>query len=323
MIKTYIFDVQQDKVLHDINLDHLEQWLASPDNLIWIDLYDYDADEVNRVARVFDFHPLAIEDVLHASPRAKVDRYDRYFFFVFHALRYDEESDDELTLFELDVFLGKNYIVTLHRSALPAVGRVAYHCLRGTRLMNRGPDYLIYAIVDGIIDEYFPIVERLGDRIDELEDELYINPARETTDEMLALKRTLLLLRKTVLPQKRIFSNINGRYSFEVREDNRPYYLDLVDHIERISDTIDTYRDLVNSAMDTYFSIISNRTNEIMRVLTIISTISMPLTVVTGAFGMNVPIPAQDYPFMFYAIWLSMAALSAGMIYWFRRKNWI
>ncbi|MTV47958.1 magnesium/cobalt transporter CorA [Heliobacillus mobilis] len=323
MIKTYLYNAQADQVLHDIELGQTNQWLSHPDNLLWIDLYDYNAKEVNYIGQVFDFHPLAIEDVLHGSPRPKVDRYDRYYFFVFHALRYDEESDDELTLFDLHVFLGENYIVTLHRNALPAVGRVAYHCLRGPKFMNRGPDYLLYAIVDGIIDEYFPIVDRLGVRIDELEDELYINPARETTDEILALKRTLLLLRKAILPQKRIFSNINGRYSFEVREDNRPYYLDLVDHMERITDTIDTYRDLVNSAMDTYFSIISNKTNEIMRVLTIMSTIFMPLTVITGAFGMNVPIPFQEDKFMFYLIWVSMLFLSVAMIYWFKRKKWV
>lgn len=323
MIKTYLYNAQDGNVLHDIDLERTSEWLSYPDNLLWIDLYDYNSKEATYVGQVFDFHPLALEDVLHGSPRAKVDRYDRYYFFVFHALRYDEESDDELTLFELDVFLGENYIVTMHRTALPALGRVAYHCLRGPKFMNRGPDYLLYAIVDGIIDEYFPIVDRLGVRIDELEDELYINPARETTDEILALKRTILLLRKVIQPQKRIFSNINGRYSFEVREDNRPYYLDLVDHMERITDTMDTYRDLVNSAMDTYFSIISNKTNEIMRVLTIISTISMPLTVITGAFGMNVPIPGGEQGWMFPLIWSGMIGLSTGMLYLFRRKNWI
>ncbi|MCW2279205.1 magnesium/cobalt transporter CorA [Heliophilum fasciatum] len=322
MIKTYLYDAQAQSVLHDIDLDRTSEWLANKDNLLWIDLYDYNAKEASYICKVFDFHPLTLEDVLHGSPRAKVDHYDKYYFFVFHALRYDEESDNELTIFELDVFLGPNYIVTMHRSALPAVGRVAYHCLRGPKYMDRGPDYLVYAIVDGIIDEYFPIVDRLGVRIDELEDELYINPVRETTDEILALKRTILLLRKTVLPQKRIFSNINGRYSFEVNPNNQPYYLDLIDHIERINDTIDTYRDLVNSAMDTHFSLISNKTNEIIRVLTIISTISMPLTVITGAFGMNVPIPLEQ-GWAFFAIWGGMIFLSAGMLYLFRQKKWL
>ncbi|MDD2421225.1 MAG: magnesium/cobalt transporter CorA [Heliobacteriaceae bacterium] len=323
MIKVYLYDAHAQQVLHDIDVRQTTEWLSSSDNLLWIDLYDYNSKEVSQVGEVFNFHPLTIEDVLQGSPRAKVDRYDRYFFFVFHSLRYDEESDDELTQFELNVFLGANYIVTMHRTALPAVGRVAYHCLQGSKFMDHGPDYLLYAIVDGIIDEYFPIVDRLGVRIDALEDELYVNPARETTDEILALKRTILLLRKVIQPQKRIFSNVNGRYSFEVREENRPYYLDLVDHIERITDTMDTYRDLANSAMDTYSSIISNRTNEIMRVLTIISTVSLPLTVITGAFGMNVPIPGTTWRPMFFLIWAGMTGLLLGMLYLFRRKNWL
>jgi magnesium transporter len=327
VIKSYLYikdvDNKTNKILEDIDLSRRSEYLAEPENLLWIDLYDCSNQELNYVGELFNFHPLAIEDCLQVSPRAKVDNYRDYYFFVFHALRYDEESENEITTAELDVFLGPNYLVTIHKTSLPSVARVVKQCLRSTELMQRGPDYLLYHIVDGIVDETFPILEQIGERIDDLEDEIYINPVREVTDEILALKRSILLLRKVVIPQKRIFANVNGRYSFQIHDDNKPYYLDLVDLLERVTDTADTYRDLVSSAMDTYHSVVSNHTNEVIRVLTIISTIMMPLTFITGLFGMNVPLPLQDRPAEFWSILFGSFALVFIMLGWFRNKRWL
>lgn len=324
MIKTYFFNHAEDVMYHDVELSEIDTLLGDPENLLWIDLYDCSVLELNYIGEVFDFHPLAIEDCLQENPRAKVDRYDGYHFFVFHALKYIEDAeDDEITSTELDVFLGTNYVVTIHPTALQAVGKIARISLRSSEMMNRGPDYLLYNIVDNLVDDYFPIVERLGERIDELEDELYVNPAHEITEEIMTLKRTLILLRKVVLPQRRIFANVNGRYSFAISDNNKPYYLDLVEHLDRILDASDTYRDLVNSAMETYYSIVSSRTNEIVRVLTIISTIMMPLTFITGLYGMNVHIPWGDHPHYFWFIAAGCGTLVAGMLGFFKKQNWI
>lgn len=324
MIKTYFFDHDENMMYHDVDLTEKDILLANPKNLLWIDLYDCSPEELYYIGEIFGFHPLAIEDCLQESPKAKVDRYDDYHFFVFHALRYYEDAeDDEITSIELDVFLGTNYVVTIHPTALAAVGKIARICRHNSELMSRGPDYLLYSIVDNLVDDYFPIIERLGERIDELEDELYVNPAHEVTDEIMALKRTIILLRKVVLPQRRIFANVNGRYSFTVSEDNKPYYLDLVEHLDRIIDSVDTYRDLVNNVLDTYYSIVTNRTNEVVRILTIISTIMMPLTFVTGLYGMNVPIPAQNNPMHFWYIVLGLGVVASGMLGIFRYKRWI
>ncbi len=323
MIKSYFYNRSEDTIIYDIDLKQKDEYLQNPNNLLWIDIYDCTSEDLAVLARVFDFHPLAIEDCLQVSPRAKVDRYDNYYFFVFHALRYNEESDEEITTAELDVFLGSNYLITIHKEALPSVARLVKQCWYSTRLMQRGPDYVLYNIVDGIVDEYFPILERIGVRIDELEDEIYTNPAREITEEFLALKRTILLLRKVIIPQKRIFANVNGRYSFQIMEDNKPYYMDLVDHIEGIIDATDTYRDLVNGAVDTYYSIISNRTNEVMRVLTIISTIILPLTFITGLFGMNVTFPFGDSKWAIWGITAFMVVMTGMMLGYFYRRNWL
>ncbi|MGE5371264.1 MAG: magnesium/cobalt transporter CorA [Solirubrobacterales bacterium] len=324
MIKTYYFNHAENAIYHDVDLSEKDELLDDPQNLLWIDLYDCSVQELTYIGEVFDFHPLALEDCLQESPRAKVDRYEDYHFFVFHAMKYFEEAeDDEITSIELDVFLGQNYVVTIHPIALSAVGKIARTCLRSGQFMSRGPDYLLYNLVDNLVDDYFPIVERLGDRIDELEDELYINPANEVTDEIMALKRTIILMRKVVLPQRRIFANVNGRFSFVISEENKPYYVDLVEHLDRVIDASDTYRDLVNSAMDTYYTIVSNRTNEIVRVLTIISTIMMPLTFITGLYGMNVPIPGGANSYAFAAIAGGCALLVTSMLAAFRSKRWI
>lgn len=324
MIKTYFYNHNEGRMYHDVDLTEKDILIQDPENLLWIDLYDCSPEELMYVGDIFDFHPLALEDCLQQSPRAKVDHYDGYSFFVFHALRYHEDTeDDEIKSIELDVFLGPNYVVTIHPIALSAVGKTARTCLKGTELMERGPDYLLYNIIDNIVDDYFPIVEALGERIDDLEDEIFTDPAQEITEEILVLRRTLLLLRKVILPQRRIFANVNGRYSFPVSEENRPYYLDLVDHLDVILDTADTYRDLVNSSMETHFSIISNRTNEIMRTLTIISTIMMPLTFITSLYGMNVRIPAAQSVFYFWYLLAGMGVLAGGMLYVFKKKRWI
>lgn len=325
MIKTYLYDAAEDVMHHDVDLTRKNQILAVEGSLLWIDLYDCSESELHYIGDLFDFHPLALEDCLQQSPRAKLDNYDDYNFFVFHALRYfeDAEEEDEISSIELDVFMGNNYIVTIHPVALSAVGKVARVCLRDTALMNRGPDYLLYKIVDNIVDDCFPIIERLGERIDELEDEIFISKGQLTTEEILTLKRTIIMLRKVLIPQRRIFGNVNGRYSFIVNEENIPYYLDVIDHLDSILDTANTYRDLANSLMETYYSILTGRTSEIITILTIISIIMMPLTVITGFFGMNVKLPGESNPHSVWYILCGMAALSVTMLSFFRYRKWI
>ena len=329
MIKTYLYNHEEDAMYHDVDLSATHDLLVSPENLLWIDLYDCSEIELNYIGEIFNFHPLALEDCFQESPRAKIDRYDNYHFFVFHALRYFEEAEeeDEISSIELDVFLGSNYIVTIHPIALSAVGKVARICLKGTELMERGSEYLLYKIVDNIVDDSFPIIERLDERIDDLEDNIFLNKGQVITEEILALKRTIILLRKVLIPQRHIFTNITGRYSSFVSAENVPYYLDLADNLNNILDTVNTYRDLVNSSTETYYSVLSGRTSEIITVLTIMSVIMMPLTVITGFFGMNVNLPgggqAGGHWYSVYLILGGMLTLSLGMLRFFRYRRWI
>lgn len=320
MIKTYLYDHQTDTMHTNISLKNSNRHLEDPDNLLWIDAYDVQSHELHEIAGIFDFHPLAIEDCLHDSPRAKVDDYDAYKFFVFHALRYNEESDNEITTLELNVFLGPNYVVTIHKHKLRWLGQMDAICSRSSRYMNQGADFLLYALADGITDEYFPVLDRIGIRIEELEDEMYSEGVKEVTEEFLALKRTIILIRRVILPQRRIFLNVNGKWKFDIKEENVPFYTDLIDHLERIVDSTETFRDLVNSALDTYYSIISAKSTEKLNVLTIISTVMLPLTFVTGFFGMNLPIPYADSPWTTAGVSVLLVLITFGMWHYFKNK---
>ena len=325
MIKTYFYNHDDNKMYHDVDLSTTSDLLASPNNLLWIDLYDTSEQELAYIGQIFNFHPLSLEDCLQESPRAKIDNYDDYYFFVFHALRYFEEveEEDEISSIELDVFLGTNYIVTIHPIALLAVGKVARISLKASEYMERGPDYLLYKIVDNIVDDSFPIIDRLGERIDDLEDNIFISKGQHVTEEIATLRRTIILLRKVLIPQRQIFINIRGRYSFFVNDENVPYYLDLADNLNSILDTVNTFRDLVNSTMEAYYSVLTGRTSEIITILTIISIIMMPLTVITGFFGMNVEFPGREHPYTIWFILLGMFALSLSMLGFFRHRKWV
>ncbi|WP_368895830.1 magnesium/cobalt transporter CorA [Priestia megaterium] len=321
MIKTYLYDDETKEMVTNLDLGDVHEKLRNPDNLLWIDLYDVHGQELAQIAKLFDFHPLAIEDCLHDSPRAKMDDYEDYKFFVFHALRYNEESDDEITTLELNAFVGSNYVVTIHKHKMGWLRKMDAVCSRYPKFMNRGADFLLYALIDGITDEYFPILDRIDMRIDELEDEIYNKEVRGVTEEFLALKRTIILIRRVILPQRRIFLTVNGKWKFDIREENVPFYIDLLDHLERIVDSAETFRDLVNSALDTYYSITNATSSEKLNVLTLISTIMLPLTFVTGFFGMNVPIPYQNSHWATAVIIFMLIVLTWGMWKYFKNKQ--
>ncbi|MCL6454894.1 MAG: magnesium/cobalt transporter CorA [Alicyclobacillus sp.] len=323
MIKTYYYDARENRMVHDVDLNRVSEMIQHEDSLLWIDIYNWSPYEIKAVADVFGFHPLAVEDCIHESQRSKVDRYDGYYFFEFHALKYDEESDNEITSEQLNVFLSRNFIVTVHKNPIPSVGRIAARSLHDPYYMTRGGDYLLYAIVDGITDTYFPIMDRIAVRIDELEDEMYEHPALAITEEFLALRKTIVLLRRVVQPQRRIFARVGTIHSFEVRHENQPYYMDLTDHLERISDSIEVFDDLTSGALATYSSLGTAKTNETMRVLTVITTLTASLTFITGIFGMNVPLPMQKSWWGTGMVALVMVLLTVVMLYVFRRRKWL
>lgn len=318
MIKIHYFKKRSNIVEHDFNLKEFKHGLHAED-LLWVDLYAYSYNELNDIAEIFGFHPLAVEDCLNEGSRPKMDHYGDYNFFVFHAPIYNEKSSNEITTVELNIFMGPNYVVTVHKQKLNWLGHIENICLNSTKYLDKGTDFLLHTIIDGITDEYFPVLERIRARIDELEEEIYDYQPKIVTEEFLALKRTIIFIRQAIMPQKRIFSNSNGQWKFEIREENIPFYKDLNDHLERIVESTETYRDLVNSTLDTYFSIISGKSIEKLNLLTVISTIMLPLSVITSFFGMNVPLPYPDSPITTITISVFLVVFTWGMWAYFKK----
>jgi magnesium transporter len=323
VMKTYLYDAKDGTLEHDIETDDFARVVEDKATMLWIDVYNWEPNEIKAIAEIFGFHPLAVEDCIHESPRTKVDRYEGYEFFELHSLKYNEDSEPEISIEELNIFLASNYIVTVHRHAIPSIGRIAARSRHDAFNMNKGPDYLLYAIVDGITDTYFPIIDQLSARIDDLEDEMYENPALAITEEFLSLKRTIVMIRRAIEPQRRIFANVNSSYTFNVTPENRPYFMDLSDHLERITDAMEVFRDLVQGALETYSSLGTAKTNETMRVLTIITTLTASMTLITGVFGMNVPLPWQRTWQATLVIMVGMVVLSVVMLVIFRKRKWI
>ncbi|GEK32770.1 magnesium transporter CorA family protein [Kurthia sibirica] len=306
MIKTHLFNKANNEIIHDVQLDNIQMATANKENLLWIDLYDYDNVELQQLAQLFDFHELTIEDCLAVDTRPKMDMYKNYSFFVFHAAVYKEYKDTEITTETLNIFVGDHYVITVHKQKLKWLAHMEMFALKDTRFMSGGADLLLHTIIDGITDEYFPVLDRIRSRIDELEDTMYDYPAKKITDEFLALKRSIILIRQTIMPQRRIFSMVSGKWQFPVHEVNEPFFKDLNDHLERIVDSTETHQELVNSALDTYYSIISAKSIDKLNILTVISTIMLPLSVIASFFGMNVPLPFQDE-------WWSTIVITAGL----------
>ncbi|WP_155591707.1 magnesium transporter CorA family protein [Lysinibacillus cavernae] len=318
MIKIDYFDSISKTIQHNITMNELQLPIRSED-LLWVDLYAYSYNELNNIADIFGFHPLAVEDCLHEGSRPKMDSYGEYKFFVLHAPIYNEKSNNEITMVELNIFMGPNYIVTVHKRKLQWLGHMENVCFNSSKYMEKGTDFLLHTIIDGITDEYFPVLERIRTRVDELEEEIYDFQPKEVTEEFLALKRTIILIRQAIMPQRRIFSTTNGQWHFDIQEENIPFYKDLNDHLERIVDSTETYRDLVNSTLDTYFSIISGKSIEKLNLLTVISTIMLPLSVITSFFGMNVPLPYQDSPITTITISAFLVLFTWGMWAYFKK----
>jgi magnesium transporter len=257
--------------------------LLATGEFFWLDLYKPDAGDFEILRDVFKFHPLAVQDSEHFDQRAKIDDYDDFVFIVVYGA-----SPDRDRLVEVHCFYSGRFLVTVHRDDCPAFAELR------RRYENRDeptekPSLLLYRVIDGLINSFFPILSAFDDRIDELENEIFVEASDDQLQEIFQMKRLLVGMRKAITPQRDAFSSLMGRLvelpGFD-REDEH-YFRDIYDHLIRISDLIDSYRDLLTSAMDVYLSTVSNRLNAVMKQLTIIATVFLPLTFITGFFGQN------------------------------------
>ncbi len=299
--------------------DHLRRG-----QFFWLDLKAPGPDELAQLREVFGFHPLALEDTEHFGQRPKLDNYDDYIFLVFYGASRQDGKDPEL-LPEVHLFISGKYLVTVHRDPLPPLDQQRAQ-LDGRALHSE--QFLLYRVLDALVDSFFPILGDMDDEIDNLEAAVLANPTDQQLERLFALKRQLIALRKVITPQRDIFAtSVDQIAELEgFKLDERDYFRDIYDHLIRISDLIDSYRDLLSGATDLYLSTVSNRQNDVMKQLTVIATVFLPLSFITGFFGQNFGfmIVHITHAWTFWVLGVgSMLATCAGLLVFFRRKGWV
>jgi len=285
----------------------------------------HDIEVMEKIGKHFGLHPLVLEDILNTDQRPKIEDFDDYIFVVLKMLYFDEDQE-EVRAEQISIILGSNFVLSFQER----VGDI-FNPLRERirnakgRVRKMGPDYLAYALMDAIVDNYFTVLEKLGEKIEGMEEELVTNPTPETLQTIHNLKREMILLRKSVWPLREVVSRLERGESKLIKDSTGIYLRDVYDHTIQVIDTIETFRDMLSGMLDIYLSSISNRMNQVMKVLTIIATIFIPLTFVAGIYGMNFEYMPELKWHWFYpwAFWLVMIGVAGVMLVYFRRKKWL
>ena len=296
--------------------------LLRRDEFFWLDLEAPGPDDLDALGELFGFHPLTIEDNKKFDQRPKLESFDEYAFVVFYGARHEQ---DQVVLTELHMFLSGSYVISIHRAPCAEL-----EALRGTleEHPDHGEQFILYKIFDALTDSFFPILSSMDEAIDVIEDQIVLRPTDEQLQAIFGLKRDLIALRRVVTPQRDLFARTIDDITTlpGLEPSKRDYFRDVYDHLIRISDQIDTYRDLLTSAMDVYLSTVSNRLNAVMKQLTIIATIFLPLTFVTGFFGQNFAwlVKHVDTLGAFLAFGIGGVLLPLALLVgWFRRAGYI
>lgn len=302
----------------EVALDQLATLLGQPDSRVWIDVEDAQVEELAALAERFGLHPLAIEDVFKPEQRPKVEEYDDHLFIVI----YDAQHDDQgLKIREVDLFVGVDWLITIHERPVPALAQVQSRWEQNAPAIGRDIGTLLYTVLDTLLDGYFPLLDRIVDAVDQLEEEVFSEFDPDQMRRLVALKHDLLLIRRVVGPQRDVVNALlRGDYALLPAE-IRPYLHDLYDHSLRIVERTDIYREMAGSVTEAVLSIQSNQVNDVMKRLTVINILFLPLAVLTGFFGMNFTMmPFGSQGVLMLAL-LLMLALPATLFAWLKVRG--
>ncbi len=298
----------------------------------WINIEGLnDVPMFRRLAEHFHLHPLALEDVFNTSQRPKVEDYPGHLFIVAQMV-YEDEKAQELRSEQVSIFLLKDNVISIQEEATQDVFEPVRQRILGGQgqIRSLGADYLAYALLDGVVDHFFPLLEDVGESLEELEDDLLAKPSKECLERLHTLKRSLILLRRAAWPQRELMNQLMRDQTGIIRDATKPYLRDCYDHLVQIMDIIENYREMAASLMDIYLSAISIRTNDVMRVLTVISSIFIPLTFIAGVYGMNfdkdagpLSMPELKNPYGYAICMAIMALIAIGQLFIFWRKGWL
>jgi len=291
----------------------------------WINIDGLHQVEIlERLGECYGLHPLVLEDILNTDQRPKMEDYGEYLFIVLRMLNYNDKSS-EIEAEQISLILGTNFVLSFQEKEGDTFNPIRERIRNSKgRIRRMGADYLSYSLLDSIVDNYFIILEKLGEKIEFLEDELVTRPTPETLQIIHHLKREMIYLRKAVWPLREVIGSLERGEPPLVKETIRVYLRDVYDHTIQVIDTIETFRDMVSGMLDIYLSSISNRLNAVMKVLTIIATIFMPLTFLAGIYGMNFKyMPELEWRWSYPVVWLIMVGIGVSMLLYFRKKKWL
>jgi magnesium transporter len=328
MIRSLYFEPGKD-IRKNMAPQEFRKLVRNRRGILWVDFTAEPPDICLPILEDFGFHHLAIDDALQETHVPKLDDWTDYLYIVLNYMNVKKDGDSwDTDVDELDIFLGSNYLVTHHDHPITAVDETWRSCDRDPRTLQEGPDHLLYKIADYMVAEYMPIVEEIDEAINEIEDQVFVRPSPRTLEKLFALKRVLLAMRRILLPQREVLNKL-ARDDYRVIDPrDRIFFRDIYDHLVRLHDLNESLRDLVGGAQDTYLSVVNNRMNEIMKTLTIITVLFMPLTFVTGYFGMNFFEPlgilrSWTTALSFYMTAATIIILPMIMYLWMRRRTWV
>jgi len=294
-------------------------------SVTWINIDGvYQVEVIEKIGAHFGIHPLILEDIMHTVQRPKMEDFEDYIFVVVKMIYYDEK-DNEIKAEQVSIILGPNFVISFQEKEGDVFDHVRERIRRNKgRIRKMKPDYLAYALIDTIVDHYFIVLEKLGEKIEGMEEELVTKPTPETLQTIHTLKRELIFLRKSIWPLREVISVLERGELSLIHESTGIYLRDVYDHTIQVVDTLETFRDMVSGMLDIYLSSISNKMNEVMKVLTMIATIFIPLTFIAGIYGMNFKyIPELEWHWGYAAALVLMGIISFGMVLYFRNKKWL
>ncbi|EMQ94037.1 Magnesium and cobalt transport protein CorA [Xanthomarina gelatinilytica] len=280
--------------------------------------------DIEKIGKHYNLHPLIMADIANTSQRPKIDVYDDYIFVILKMLYYDENEDIKIE--QISLVLGENYVLSFQEIEGDVFDNVRERLrLANGRIRTLGADYLLYALIDAIVDHYYIVSETMGNKIEDLEEILFNGELKkDLSKQILNLKKEVLKIRRAIFPIREIISRIEKNEHALIQPNTIQYYRDIYDHVIQLSDSIDIYREMVWSLMDMYMTSISNKMNEVMKVLTIIATIFIPLTFIAGIYGMNFDhMPELHFRYGYVILWGIMIVIFLGMLYYFKRKKWL
>lgn len=324
-MEIFVYPTGAKMVSEDFRAENLQQILSDSNNLVWVDMEAPTEADIQILTDVFHFHPLTIEDAIENRNQPKVESYNDYLFLIVHGVTMETNSTNFVT-HELDIYLGKNFVVTFHHETFRSINSVKTQIRNNPFVCGRGADYLLHQILDALIDLYIPVVDDYNAAIDNLEDRIFQMPggSNKILGEIMTLKRSVGRLIRIGSKQLDVISRLaNGEFPL-INERILPFYRDVYDHLNRVSAVAENYQELIAGLLNIHFNVIANRTNDIVKFLTIFSAIILPLSLIAGIYGMNFEnMPELKTRYGYFLTLASMVLIAASLLVYFWRKGWI